>query len=138
MWMSTGTLLMFISWYAIDMPKALTLSLTTLAAFQWFNAFNTRSNMTSLFRINPFSNRYLIGAICIVVTLQFLALTQTFLQEVLSLTHISLAEWASCIAIASTIIIPDEVRKFFARRKAAKTVSAPTIALATKSAIVSQ
>ena len=116
--MMCGTLYLFKDYVGVDMTKAWTISLTTLAVFQWFNAWNCRSDTKSIFQMNPFSNMYLIGATAIVIVLQFLALHTPFLQSILHTTPLSWNEWVMILVIASSIIVAEEVRKSFARFRA--------------------
>ncbi len=113
--MAVGTLFLF-SLYLNDFEKALTVSLTTLAVFQWFNAWNCRSEKESVFTQNPFSNRYLIGATSIVITLQLVAVYVPFIQRLLHTAPLSAFDWLLIIPVASTILLTEEVRKWFARR----------------------
>ena len=115
--MAIGTLYLFKGYFETDLTKALTISLTTLAMFQWFNAWNCRSESKSIFQMNPFSNKFLVGATVIVIFLQLFALHTPFLQKILHTTPLSLLEWLIIIPIASSIILVEEIRKFFYRRK---------------------
>ena len=125
--MAIGTLYLFQKYFSAgggsslggetDLTKALTISLTTLAVFQWFNAWNCRSESKSIFQMNPFSNKFLVGATGIVILLQLFALYTPFLQKILHTTPLSLLEWLIIIPIASSIILVEEIRKFFYRRK---------------------
>ena len=115
--MAIGTLYLFKGYFETDLTKALTISLTTLAVFQWFNVWNCRSESKSIFQMNPFSNKFLVGATVIVIFLQFVALYTPFLQKILHTTPLSLSEWLIIIPIASLIILVEEIRKFFYRRK---------------------
>ena len=115
--MAIGTLYLFKGYFETDITKALTISLTTLAVFQWFNAWNCRSESKSIFQMNPFSNKFIVGATGIVIFLQFAALYTPFLQKILHTTPLSLSEWLIIIPVASSIILVEEIRKFFYRRK---------------------
>jgi len=115
--MAIGTLYLFKGYFETDLTKALTISLTTLAVFQWFNAWNCRSESKSIFQMNPFSNMFLVGATVIIIFLQFAALYTPFLQKILHTTPLSLSEWLIIIPIAGSIILVEEIRKFFYRRK---------------------
>ena len=115
--MAIGTLYLFKGYFETDITKALTISLTTLAVFQWFNAWNCRSESKSIFQMNPLSNKFLVGATVIVIFLQFAALYTPFLQKILHTTPLSLSEWLTIIPIAGSIILVEEIRKFFYRRK---------------------
>lgn len=115
--MAIGTLYLFKGYFEIDITKAWTISLTTLAVFQWFNAWNCKSESKSIFQMNPFSNKFLVGATGIVIFLQFAALYTPFLQKILHTTPLSISEWLVIVPIASSIILVEEIRKFFYRRK---------------------
>ena len=120
--MVIGTLYLFVSSIGSDLTKAWTVSLTALAVFQWFNAWNCRSDTESVFHANPFSNRYLVFATMIVVSLQLLAVYSPFLQGVLHTTALSSSDWFRIVAVASSIVLVEELRKSIART--ARTLSA--------------
>lgn len=114
--MAAGALYIFSRYLATDPGKAWTVSLTALAAFQWFNAWNCRSEEKSVFRSNPFSNKFLIGATLIVVSLQLLAVYNPFMQKLLHTVPLAAVDWLIIIPLAASIIIIEEIRKFFYRK----------------------
>ncbi len=114
--MAIGTLYLFSQNYQTDIAKAWTISLTTLAVFQWFNAWNCRSESSSIFKMNLFSNKFLLGATFIVISLQMLAIYNPFFQKVLRTVPLSGKEWLTIILIALSIIIVEEVRKISYRK----------------------
>lgn len=116
---AASALVLFALIFQDDMGKAGTLTLTTIAVAQWFNAWNCRSEYTSIFRTNPFSNHALVGALGVVVALQLAAVYTPFLQGVLHTEPLTLAEWLLSIALASSVIIAEEIRKMIARAKRA-------------------
>jgi Ca2+-transporting ATPase len=113
--MMTGTLILFSQYYQFDLIKAQTMALTLLAVFQWFNAYNCRNETKSIFSMNPFSNKYLIGAIIIVITLQMMAIYNPLMQKILHTTPLSLSEWLIIIPIAFSVIVVEEIRKLIMR-----------------------
>lgn len=115
--MMLGTLFLFQKYVGIDIEKAWTMSLTTLAVFQWFNAWNCRSELKSIFQMNPFSNRFLLGSMFIVIILQLLAVYTPTLQKILHTVPLELFDWIIIIPIALSIVFVEEGRKFFARRR---------------------
>lgn len=116
--MAVGTIYLFSLNYEADLAKAWTISLTTLAAFQWFNAWNCRSEKKSIFRMNPFSNKFLLGATFIVISLQLLAVYNPFMQKVLRTVPLNGREWMIVISVAFSIIIVEELRKVICNMKA--------------------
>lgn len=111
--MMIGTLVLFSKYLDVDPGKAWTISLTLLAVFQWFNAWNCRSDTKSIFTSNPFSNKYLIGATAVVIILQILAVYTPFLQKVLHTVPLSLSDWLIIIPVAFSIVVFEEARKLF-------------------------
>lgn len=114
--MMIGTLFLFSNYFHNDLSKAWTIALTCLAVFQWFNAWNCRSATESVFKINPFSNKFLVGATGIIIILQLFAVYNPLAQKILHTTSLSFFEWLMIIPVAFSIIIIEEIRKFFYRR----------------------
>jgi len=115
--MMIGTLFLFNNYFRDDLTKAWTLSLTCLAVFQWFNAWNCRSDTASIFKTNPFSNKFLVGSMGIVIVLQLVAVYNPLAQRILHTTPLTLSEWLMIIPVAFSVIVVEEIRKFFQRRK---------------------
>ena len=113
--MMLGTLLIFRGFFAADLIKAQTMALVVLAVFQWFNAWNCRSEEKSIFRTNPLSNKFLVGAAVIVATLQILAVYNPVMQKILHTTPLNVHDWLLIVAVAFSIIIVEEIRKVFYR-----------------------
>jgi len=114
--MFVGTLYLFSGYAETNITKAWTISLTTLAVFQWFNAWNCRSERTSIFQMNPFSNRFLVGATMLVISFQLFAVYNPLMQTFLRTTPLLVSEWLMIISVAASIIFVEEIRKFFYRR----------------------
>jgi Ca2+-transporting ATPase len=95
--------------------KAWTISLTTLAVFQWFNVWNCRSDKKSIFTQNPFSNLYLVLATVVVISLHVAIIYLPFLQNIFKTTALSLNEWGLIIMVASSILVTEEIRKLIVR-----------------------
>jgi Ca2+-transporting ATPase len=115
--MMFGTLFLFQKYFESDIEKAWTISLTVLAVFQWFNAWNCRSESKSFFQMDFFSNKYLLGATAIIMSLQMLAVYSPFFQSFLHTVPLALSEWLMIIVMATSIIWVEEIRKFFHRRR---------------------
>lgn len=114
--MAIGTLVLFYFELKGGRAHALTISLTALAVFQWFNAWNCRSDRVSILSHSWFTNPYLIGATALVVGLQLLAVYTPFLQSVLRTVPLTFTDWAIIIPVGASVILVEEIRKFFARR----------------------
>lgn len=66
--------------------------------------------------MNPFSNKFLVGATLIVISLQMLVLYNPVAQKLMHTVPLGREEWFVIVAIASSIIFVEEIRKFFYRR----------------------
>jgi P-type Ca2+ transporter type 2C len=109
--MTIFTLILFAGTYQDDMTKAMTVALTLLAVFQWFNAWNTRSDTESIFKMNPWSNLWLIGGTIGALALQLMAVYHPFFQNFLRTVPLAFSDWAIIIALATSIIAIEEIRK---------------------------
>ncbi len=115
--MAIGTLFLFKKYLEDDFNKALTISFTSLVVFQWLNVWNCRHESKSIFQMNPFSNKFLIGAMFIVIPLQIFAIYNPIMQKVFRVVPLKLSEWFIILSITIFIILVEEIRKFFYRRK---------------------
>lgn len=113
--MTAGSLFLFSHFYEGDIVKGWTVALTTLAVFQWLNVWNCRSEQASIFSLNPFANLYLVFSTVIVVALQMFVIYNPIAQNILHTTALSIDEWMLILATASTVVVVEEVRKFFYR-----------------------
>ncbi|MDK2890469.1 MAG: hypothetical protein PWR21_1101 [Methanoculleus sp.] len=76
-----------------------------------FHVFNCRSEYLSAFRV-PISRNYLLVAGVIAAQgIHILALYVPFLQNVLQLQPVSLVEWLSLLALASSVVVVMEIYK---------------------------
>ncbi len=122
--MTVGTLFLFKGYlfagqagFENNIVKAWTVSLTALAVFQWLNAWNCRHESKSIFQMNPFSNKFLVGATIIVASLQVLVIYHPLMQKFLHTAPLGISEWLIIISTAISVVIAEEIRKFFHRRK---------------------
>lgn len=113
--MMIGTLFIFKGLFGTDLIKAQTMSLVVLAVFQWFNAWNCRSEEKSIFKMNPLSNKFLVAATTIIVILQLLAVYNPVMQKILHTSPLYGYDWLLIIAVAFSIIVIEEIRKLFYR-----------------------
>ena len=94
-----------------------TMAFNTFVLFQFFNILNARSDRNSVFRSQTFSNPQLWVALGAVILLQVGVTHVGFMQELFDTTSISAVQWLVSIAIASSVLWLEEVRKFFVRRQ---------------------
>ncbi len=115
--MMIGSLIIFRLSDWSNMEVAWTWTLTTLAIFQWFNAWNCRSETKSIFQMNPLSNPFLVLATLTIFLLQLAAVYTPFLQGILHTAPLSLTQWLWAAVVALSIIFAEETRKAFARKR---------------------
>lgn len=111
--MTAGTVALFVVYLPEGALKASSVALTAAAVFQWFNAWNNRSDKKSIFSKGWMENKYLIGATALIVLLQIGALSIPFMQRILYTTPLSGREWALITAVAFSAVIAEEFRKYF-------------------------
>ncbi len=115
--MAVVTIFIFRHYSGIDMAKAYTMSLTVLAALQWWNAWNVKSAHESMWSKKIFGNHYLIIATCIVISLQFFAIYNPVMQKLLKTTALTFTEIAIAVALSFSIVLVEELRKFVYRSR---------------------
>ncbi|HEY5155634.1 MAG TPA: HAD-IC family P-type ATPase, partial [Acidimicrobiales bacterium] len=96
-------------------PIALTMTFTTFVLFQMFNVFNARTENESVFSRQLLSNSKLLMAVAGVVVLQVMAVTWGPLQELFGTEDLTLTQAGICLAVASTVLWLEELRKLGVR-----------------------
>jgi len=111
--MAAGTIGLF--WYARqngELNHARTVAFTAMAAFQWFQAFNARSNYQSVFAIGVFSNRWVLWGVGAAILLQLGAVHTPIGHMLLGTTALSWTDWLSIVLVSSSILVADEILKW--------------------------
>jgi P-type Ca2+ transporter type 2C len=93
--------------------RALTMAFTTFVLFQFFNLFNARNEHGSAFNRQIFTNPMLWTSIIITAALQVVAVHWLPVSQFFGTTGMQFLDWWVTLAVASSILIIDEVRKFF-------------------------
>ncbi|MCD8527802.1 MAG: HAD-IC family P-type ATPase [Candidatus Pacebacteria bacterium] len=114
-----GTLAVFIAYLGQGIEVARTMVFVTLALFQIFRLLTIQSDTTSVFTVNPFAHRLTFFAVLGALALQSFAVYTPFMQKIFETVPLSFYEWLIALAVASSIIFFEEVRKFFVRRSEA-------------------
>lgn len=115
--MVIGTLFMFMTSLSQGEVYARSVTLFTMASFQWFNAFNTRSRTQSIFHLGIASNKYLLYGISLAIIAQAAVMYVPVLNTIFHTTPISLFDYLTAIGIASSILWADELRKAIVRMR---------------------
>jgi magnesium-transporting ATPase (P-type) len=118
--MAAGTLYMF-SWArsqpGVGIEEARAVALSTLVVFQAFHLGSSRSELRSVFRISPFSNRFLVAAQLGALAVHVAALYLPPTQFILRVEPISFDAWARLVVVALSVIVAVELDKLVRRRR---------------------
>ncbi|MFP4580035.1 MAG: cation-translocating P-type ATPase, partial [Candidatus Sumerlaeia bacterium] len=110
--MAIGTLALF---YWQNQQNGLiyarTVAFSTLAAFQWFQAFNARSQFQSVFSIGLLSNRWLLLGLGIAIGLQVLVIQSPLGGWLFGTEPLAALDWLWIVLVSSSIWIVDEILK---------------------------
>lgn len=118
--MAVGALFIFSLTYTDDFLRASTMTLTALAMFQWWNAWNVRSERKTMWS-SISESPFLVLATCIVVILQLLAIYNPIMQSLLKTTALTLNDLFVAFSVSLLIIFVEEFRKLiYGRRDGAK------------------
>jgi P-type Ca2+ transporter type 2C len=90
---------------------ARTAAFTTLAAFQWFQAFNARSQFQSVFSIGLLGNRWLLLGIGAAIALQVLVIQTPLGGWLFATEPLAALDWLWVVLVSSSIWIADEILK---------------------------
>lgn len=97
-------------------PHPMTMALSVLVTIEMLNALNSLSENQSMLVMPPWSNIWLIAAICLSMTLHFMILYVEILSTVFQICPLTLDEWIAVLKISLPVVLLDETLKFFARK----------------------
>lgn len=113
--MAVGSLAVFMHYYHDNIAHARTMALMTMAMFQWFNAWNCRSERQSIVALGLFSNPWLIAGTLFVLFLQLIIVYVPCMQTIFKTIPLSLHDWVVICAVSSSIVLFEELRKLWVR-----------------------
>lgn len=99
-----------------SIAKARTVAMTTMVFFQFFQAWNSRSEHESVFSLNPLSNPFLFFSMIAALIAQMAVIYFPPLRWIFRTESLSLAEWLPIIGISLSVIAVVELDKFIRRR----------------------
>lgn len=119
-----GALTLFVYWYAVsrmgvENNLAETMAFITLGMIQLFHAYNVKSTFGSLFRQNPFDNKWLNLSFIVSGALLIGVIITPGINDFFSVTVPNMQQWLFCLGAAFSIIIFVEICKFFFRASGA-------------------
>ncbi|KAK3573193.1 hypothetical protein QTP86_015101 [Hemibagrus guttatus] len=98
-----------------ESPYPMTMALSVLVTIEMCNALNSLSENQSLLKMPPWSNPWLVGAICLSMALHFLILYVDPLPMIFQIRPLSWPQWVTVLKMSLPVILMDEVLKFLAR-----------------------
>ncbi|TNM85498.1 hypothetical protein fugu_007769 [Takifugu bimaculatus] len=98
-----------------ESPYPMTMALSVLVTIEMCNALNSLSENQSLLKMPPWSNPWLVGAICLSMALHFLILYVDPLPVIFQIRPLSWPQWVVVLKLSIPVIMMDEVLKFVAR-----------------------
>ena len=99
-----------------ELEKARTMAMTTMVLFQFFQAFNSRSEYTSVFQMNPFSNRFLFVSMTLALLAQIWVVSSPMMEVIFRTRPLSVAEWGMCTSVAVSVVLVVEFDKYLRRK----------------------
>jgi len=98
-----------------ESPYPMTMALSVLVTIEMCNALNSLSENQSLLRMPPWENIWLVGSICLSMSLHFLILYVEPLPLIFQITPLNLTQWLMVLKMSLPVILMDETLKFVAR-----------------------
>ena len=94
-----------------SLDEARTIAFCSLVAFEWFRAFNARSDEYTIFRLGVFRNRWLIITISLAILLQLAVVYVPFLQIAFRTVPLGIEKWGIAILAGGALFSIEEIRK---------------------------
>ncbi len=112
--MGVGAFAVF-NWAQARMPiaEARTITFCTLVTFEWFRAFNARSDERTVFKLGIFKNRWLVGSVAVAVGLQIAIVYVPFLQTAFRTVPLNPRDWGIAVIGGASLFVIEELRKTF-------------------------
>jgi Ca2+-transporting ATPase len=95
----------------MSLEEARTLAFCTIVTFEWFRAFNARSDERTVFRLGIFRNRWLVGSVSLAVLMQLAVVYTPFLQTAFHTVPLAIDRWAVILLAGGSLFAIEETRK---------------------------
>jgi len=102
----------------VSLERARTVAVTTMVFFQFFQAWNSRSESRSIFKINFFSNPWIVYGLIASILAHLASLYIPFLQWIFATEPMDGIEWIKIGLMSLTVILLVELDKFLRGRRA--------------------
>lgn len=100
-----------------SLEKARSVAVTTMVIFQFFQAWNSRSELQSIFRISPMSNPFLFFSMIAAFLAQLAVLYVPTFQWIFRTEPITADEWLQILMVSATVVLVVEADKWLRRKK---------------------
>jgi len=90
---------------------------TTMVLFQFFQAWNSRSELRSVFTLNPLSNPFLFYSMVVACLAQIAVVYTPGLRWVFRTEPLSLEDWGSILLVSLSVVVAVEVDKVIRRHR---------------------
>lgn len=101
----------------VSLEKARTVAVTTMVFFQFFQAWNSRSELQSIFRTKLLSNPLLFFSMIAAFLAQLAVIYVPTFQWIFRTEPITMGEWLQILMVSSTVIIVVEIDKWIRRKR---------------------
>ncbi len=110
--MGAGVFLIF-GWAQarMELNEARTVAFCSLVAFEWFRAFNARSDEHNIFKVGFLRNRWLLGSISLAILLQMGVVYLPFMQIAFDTVPLRLEQWGIAVLAGGSLFLVEETRK---------------------------
>jgi Ca2+-transporting ATPase len=100
-----------------SLEKARTIAVTTMVFFQFFQAFNSRSELHSLFTMNPLGNPFLFYGTLGAFAAHLAAIYLPAMQWIFRMEPIGVGDWLRIGLVSVTVVFAVEIDKWLRRRQ---------------------
>jgi Ca2+-transporting ATPase len=95
----------------MSLEEARTVAFCTMVTFEWFRAFNARSDERTVFKLGLFRNRWLVASVSVAVLLQMAAVYTPFLQVAFHTVPLGIDRWGIILLAGGSLFVIEETRK---------------------------
>jgi Ca2+-transporting ATPase len=99
------------AWGHQGVDEARTLAFTTIVTFEWFRAFNARSDERTVFSLGIFRNKVLAVSVAVAVALQACVIYVPVLQTSFHTFALTWRDWLIVLCAGGSLFVVEETRK---------------------------
>jgi Ca2+-transporting ATPase len=103
-------------WQSEGLVKAQTMVLVTIILFEMFNAFNSRSERHSIFKLGWFSNKWLVWAVLSSLFMMVLVLYVPYLGLLFHTVPLEFTDWMVALGVSCSALVFVELYKLIWER----------------------